>query len=156
MISVEVHDATAMTDLGRRLGAGLRAGDAVCLTGRLGAGKTTLTRGIAAGLGVTGPVSSPTFVISRRYPGRDVDLIHCDAYRLSEDDDFADVVPDAERAVTVIEWGSPVMTAISDSWLEVEIVRTTGAGDETRWVRCEGVGRDWAEARVRELLAEAP
>src|SRR5216110_2934670 len=73
-----------MRDLGRRLAALLRAGDLVILAGPLGAGKTTLVQGIGAGLGVRGPVTSPTFVIARVHPpltGGPA-LVHADAYRL--------------------------------------------------------------------------
>ena len=65
---VDAPDTDAMEAFGRRLAARLRAGDLVLLTGPLGAGKTTLTRGIGAGLGVRGPVQSPTFVLARTHP----------------------------------------------------------------------------------------
>src|SRR6201982_1229943 len=100
-----------MRFLGRRLAALLRAGDLVILAGPLGAGKTTLVQGIGAGLGVRGPVTSPTFVIARVHPaltGSGPALVHADAYRLgsfSEVDDL-DLDTGAGSAVTVVGWGT--------------------------------------------------
>jgi tRNA threonylcarbamoyladenosine biosynthesis protein TsaE len=97
--------------LGERIGSRLGAGDLVVLSGPLGAGKTVLTRGIARGLGVAGPVTSPTFVIAREHPptpgGRGVPLVHVDAYRLggaAELDDL-DIDTDLAAAAVVVEWG---------------------------------------------------
>ena len=84
LAEIQVPTAEQMRGLGRRLAALLRAGDLVVLTGPLGAGKTTLVRGIGQGLGVRGPVTSPTFVIARVHPsqGQGPALVHADAYRL--------------------------------------------------------------------------
>ena len=81
-MSWQLPDAAATRELGRRLAGVLRAGDLVVLTGDLGAGKTTLTQGIGAGLQVRGQVASPTFIIARAHPGPGPDLVHVDAYRL--------------------------------------------------------------------------
>ncbi|MDQ1615459.1 MAG: tRNA threonylcarbamoyladenosine biosynthesis protein TsaE, partial [Actinomycetota bacterium] len=83
-MEVAVATDADMRELGRRLAAVLRAGDLVLLSGELGAGKTTLTQGIGAGLGVRGAVTSPTFVIARLHPplGEGPALVHVDAYRL--------------------------------------------------------------------------
>src|SRR3954464_13430485 len=94
---------------GRQLAASLRAGDLVVLTGDLGAGKTTLTQGIGAGLGVRGPITSPTFVIARVHPseGDGPPLVHVDAYRLGSIAEVDDLDLDAslDDSVTVVEWG---------------------------------------------------
>src|SRR5258708_35995430 len=84
LAEIPVPTAARMRDLGRRLAALLRAGDLLVLSGPLGAGKTTLVQGIADGLGVRGPVTSPTFVIARTHPsvGAGPALVHADAYRL--------------------------------------------------------------------------
>lgn len=148
---VRVPDADAMEELGRAVAAQLQAGDALCLRGPLGAGKTTFTRGLVAGVGSAADVSSPTFVISRRYRGGRVDIVHCDAYRLTDDDDFVDIVADPESVVTVVEWGDPVMTAVADSWLEVDIERSLGMGDDVRTVRFAGQGPGWDDARMMRL-----
>lgn len=153
---VTVPDAEAMEALGRRIGRHLRAGDVVSLEGPLGAGKTTLTRGIAAGLGVTGTVASPTFVIARRHRGDRLELVHCDAYRVADGDELADVVGDLDEVVTVVEWGERVVPAVSDSWLEVEIMRAVGvsvdATGDARTVRLVGHGPDWENRDVASWL----
>src|ERR1051326_6228842 len=97
-----------MRDLGRRLAALLRAGDLVVLAGPLGAGKTALVQGIGAGLGVRGPVVSPTFVIARVHRGGRLPLVHVDAYRLRSLDEVDDLilVVDLADSVMVVEWGT--------------------------------------------------
>jgi len=136
-------DAATTMELGARLAAVLDPGDAVCLTGPLGAGKTTFTRGLAAGLGVHGDVASPTFVIARRHRGPRADLLHCDAYRVGGADEFTDLDLDPEGAVVVVEWGESVMAEISDSWLGIAIERGIGADDESRTLTVAGHGRRW-------------
>lgn len=148
-----------MAEFGRDLGAGLRAGDLLVLTGPLGAGKTTLTRGIGAGLGVRGPVQSPTFVIARTHPnlGDGPPLIHVDAYRLGEATLVDDLDLDVSRSVVVVEWGAGLVEELSDSRLEIVIERPTGASeasaagdddeldaDEPRTVTVRGIGPRWA------------
>src|SRR5205823_5898503 len=113
---------------GESLGRGLRAGDLVLLSGPLGAGKTVLTRGIAAGLGVSGRVSSPTFVIARVHPAghRGVSLVHVDAYRLGGDldqlDDL-DLDTDLESSAVVVEWGEGSAERLSEDYLLVRLDR---------------------------------
>lgn len=127
---------------GARLGALLRAGDLLVLTGDLGAGKTTLTQGIAVGLGVRGPITSPTFVIARVHPScvGGPDLVHVDAYRLAGFAELEDLDLDAalEEAVTVVEWGHGMAEQLSESYLEVTL-----RGYETRTVDLEGHGDRW-------------
>jgi len=138
---------------GKRLGRLLRAGDLVVLTGGLGAGKTTLTQGIGAGLGVRGPVTSPTFVIARVHPSTvgGPALVHVDAYRLGgalELDDL-DLDADVADSVTVVEWGHGVAERLADAYLEV--VLTAGA-DETRTLSLTGFGDRWSA----DLSASGP
>lgn len=131
---------------GERLGRVLRAGDLVVLVGPLGAGKTALTQGIGAGLGVAGAVTSPTFVISRVHrPAADggVPLVHVDAYRLGgvlEVDDL-DLDASVEDSVTVVEWGEGLVEQLSASRLEVRIDRRD---DDVREVTLVPRGGDWA------------
>jgi tRNA threonylcarbamoyladenosine biosynthesis protein TsaE len=135
-----------MRDLGRRLAALLRAGDLVILAGPLGAGKTTLVQGIGAGLGVRGPVTSPTFVIARVHPpmtGSGPALVHADAYRLgsfSEVDDL-DLDTDAGSAVTVVEWGTGLAEPLADDRLEITI--EPDQDGDVRMVRINGHGARW-------------
>jgi tRNA threonylcarbamoyladenosine biosynthesis protein TsaE len=136
----------AMRDLGRELAARLRAGDLVILTGPLGAGKTTLVQGIGEGLGVRGPVTSPTFVIARVHPalgGSGPSLVHADAYRLgsiSEVDDL-DLDADVASAVTVVEWGEGLAEGLAEDRLEISI--QPDQDGETRTVRLRGHGARW-------------
>jgi tRNA threonylcarbamoyladenosine biosynthesis protein TsaE len=135
-------------DFGRSLGRSLRAGDLVLLAGPLGAGKTTLTRGIADGLGVGGRVSSPTFVLARVHPAgpAGVPLVHVDAYRLGGDlsqlDDL-DLDTDLERSAIVVEWGEGAAERLSSDYL---VVRLDRREDDVREVTLEPHG-SWS-ARV--------
>ncbi|WP_256793688.1 tRNA (adenosine(37)-N6)-threonylcarbamoyltransferase complex ATPase subunit type 1 TsaE [Terrabacter sp. Ter38] len=150
----QVHWATTedTQDFGRRLGALLRGGDVLVLTGDLGAGKTTLTQGIAEGLGVRGPITSPTFVIARVHPslvGGPL-LVHVDAYRLGsalELDDL-DLDADLDASVTVVEWGAGLAEQLSDTRLELTI-----SGDDLRTARLLGVGDRWDD--VLDAVAPA-
>ncbi len=128
LLDTTVAGTDDMGALGARLAALLRAGDLVVLTGPLGAGKTTLTRGLGAALGARGQVSSPTFVLARTHPTTaGPDLVHVDAYRLSDPLELDDLDLDWDGAIVVVEWGRGFVDGISDSVLDVEIVRATGA-----------------------------
>lgn len=138
-----------MRAIGRELGEQLAAGTVVILTGPLGAGKTTITQGIADGLAVKGRVQSPTFTIVRTHkPGaRGIRLLHMDAYRLlgegvaesiapgeqlSRDDvldtlESLDIDADLDDAVLVAEWGRGVVEELADRVLDVEITRAVGS-----------------------------
>ncbi len=162
---VEVPEAEDMRALGTRLAGQLRAGDLLVLSGELGAGKTTFTQGLGAGLGVRGDITSPTFVISRVHPSEvgGPALIHVDAYRLggsadawAELDDL-DLDTDLEDAVTVVEWGEGIAEGLSDSRLEVRIVRALAdeAVDQDevdpRRVEITPVGPRWHDLSFAEL-----
>ncbi|GAA0957919.1 tRNA threonylcarbamoyladenosine biosynthesis protein TsaE [Virgisporangium aurantiacum] len=137
--------------LGSKLAQVLRAGDLVLLIGPLGAGKTALTQGIGAGLGVRAAVTSPTFVISRVHRDGRLPLVHVDAYRVGGRLELDDLDLDAsvEDSVTVVEWGEGIAEQLSDAYLEIHLDRLDGS-DETRVARLVGVGGDWAE-RVASL-----
>jgi tRNA threonylcarbamoyladenosine biosynthesis protein TsaE len=143
---MRIETDAGMRDLGRQLAKLLRAGDLVILAGPLGAGKTTLVQGIGQGLGVRGPVTSPTFVIARVHPvlsGAGPALVHADAYRLgsiSEVDDL-DLDTDATTAVTVVEWGAGLAEGLAEDRLEISIEPDL-AGD-VRTVRLIGHGARW-------------
>ncbi|MGY1857034.1 tRNA (adenosine(37)-N6)-threonylcarbamoyltransferase complex ATPase subunit type 1 TsaE [Modestobacter sp. SYSU DS0290] len=128
--------------LGRELAGLLRAGDLVVLAGPLGAGKTALTQGIGAGLGVRGPVTSPTFVLARVHRGGRVPLVHVDAYRLGGMADVDDLDLDAttDEAVTVVEWGHGLVEQLADEHLVVELDRRD---DDVRTARLVPVGAGW-------------
>jgi tRNA threonylcarbamoyladenosine biosynthesis protein TsaE len=136
-----------MHRLGVELAGQLRAGDLVLLVGDLGAGKTTLAQGIGAGLGVDGPVLSPTFVIARVHRGGRVPMVHVDAYRIGSVAEVDDLDLDAAVAdsVTLVEWGEGLVEGLSDDRLEVRISRSADAGDESRHVVVTPIGSRWAE-----------
>ena len=145
---VTVPTARDMRSLGERLAASLRAGDVVLLTGELGAGKTTLTQGIGAGLGVREPVTSPTFVLARVHPSLvgGVPLVHVDAYRLGGWEELADLDLETslDEAVTVVEWGGGLAEPLAGNRVEIEIRWTAPAGDEGRLVLWKAVGPRWS------------
>ena len=140
--------------LGERLGRGLRAGDVVVLSGPLGAGKTVLAKGIAAGMDVEGPITSPSYVLARvhhaRRPGRP-SMVHVDLYRLLDSDgdgggpadllaelDSLDLDTDLDDAVVVVEWGEGVAERLSERHLDVDLQRHPGDDTRTaawRWSR---------------------
>lgn len=148
----EIVSAADMEALGRAFGGVLRAGDLVVLTGPLGAGKTTLTRGIAAALHVRGPVQSPTFVIARTHPSLHggPSLVHVDAYRLGTDGELDDLDIDFERSVVIAEWAAPFAAAVADRWWEVEIDRGwSGTGVDTACGTAGGHVADMEDAAPR-------
>ncbi len=148
-----IENPDQMHELGLELGQALRAGDVLVLTGPLGAGKTTLTRGIGEGLGVRGPVTSPTFVLARTHPSlvEGPPLVHVDAYRLNSAVELDDLDIDFAHSVVVVEWGAGMLDGIVDSWLDVVIERPEGAqagelGEELiepRTVTLTGHGARW-------------
>lgn len=161
-----VGTAVEMRELGQRLAGLLRPGDLVVLSGPLGAGKTTLVQGIGLGLGVRGPVTSPTFVIARVHPntGPGPALVHADAYRLgsrAEVDDL-DLDADLDSSVTAVEWGEGLVEDLAQSRLQIEItMKPAGQDDadpaeaamEPRIVRLAGSGQRWEAAAESMILA---
>jgi tRNA threonylcarbamoyladenosine biosynthesis protein TsaE len=140
-----VLDTVADTQaFGKQLAQLLQPGDLVVLAGPLGAGKTALTQGIGAGLGVPGPVTSPTFVLARVHRGGRVPLVHVDAYRLASMADVDDLDLDAttDAAVTVVEWGHGLVEQLADEHLVVELDRRD---DDVRTARLVPVGPGWEQ-----------
>lgn len=136
MTLIEVATAADMHALGARLASRLRAGDVVVLSGPLGAGKTTLVQGLAAGMGVRGAVTSPTFVIARVHRGAagGPDLVHVDAYRLGGRLELDDLDLDAslDTSVTVVEWGEGLAELLVERPLVVRIGRPDPESDLRR------------------------
>ncbi|NEC12957.1 tRNA (adenosine(37)-N6)-threonylcarbamoyltransferase complex ATPase subunit type 1 TsaE [Streptomyces sp. SID8014] len=168
-LRLTVDSPEAMRRLGLRLAGVLRPGDLVLLSGELGAGKTTLTRGLGEGLGVRGAVTSPTFVIARVHPSLTGGpaLVHVDAYRLAggldemEDLDLDVSLPDS---VVVVEWGDGKVEELSASRLHVRIDRAAGDElpggaaeapdtDDVRLVTVGGVGERWTGGALDGLRA---
>jgi tRNA threonylcarbamoyladenosine biosynthesis protein TsaE len=153
-LTVRLPQAADTIELGRRLGGVLRAGDLVLIAGPLGAGKTVLAKGIADGLGVSGRVSSPTFIIAREHRpapgGRGVPLVHVDAYRLGGHlDELDDLDLDTElvEAAVVVEWGEGMAERLSEDHL---LIRLDRHDDEVRLATVIPHGswqaRDWRRA----------
>ena len=136
VLEVDLADLAHTRAAAHALAPLLTAGDLLLLSGELGAGKTTFTRALGEGLGVREGVISPTFVLSRVHPNLPdgtrpggPDLVHVDAYRLSsaEELDDLDLEFSLEKSVTVIEWGRGKAEHLSDSRLELDFTRLTGA-----------------------------
>ncbi len=119
-----VHSETEMLKYGEKLGRTLKAPVIIELLGDVGVGKTTLTRGIARGLGVTTEVTSPSFTLSKEYAGKKYHLIHYDFYRLSDpgimSEDLAEAISDPQ-AITIIEWGQSVQNVLPKERKTIDI-----------------------------------
>lgn len=138
--TAELASAEATIALGARLGADLRAGDVVVLSGPLGAGKTVLAKGIAQAMDVDGPVTSPTYVLARVHPARQEGrpaMVHVDVYRLLDPGhsaagadllaelDSLDLDTDLEDAVVVVEWGEGLAERLSERHLDIRLERAS-------------------------------
>jgi len=141
MTTLTVESPERMAELGALIATRLSAGDLVLLNGDLGAGKTTLTRAIGDALGIRGTVTSPTFVLARTHPRLEASpaavapddaapLVHVDAYRLGSAVELDDLDIDFDSSIVVVEWGAGLLDGVSESWLNIDIARPTGAGEE--------------------------
>ncbi len=146
----EIKSPEQMHELGIRLAKVLRAGDLVLLNGPLGAGKTTLTRGIGEGLGASGTVQSPTFVLARTHKtAAGPKLVHVDAYRLGSAMELDDLDIDFANSIVVVEWARDYVDGIADHWLTVNINRE--AEDESRLVEIVGSGARWEGVEIAPI-----
>ncbi len=158
---LEASTPDEMHELGLKLARLLEAGDLVVLTGPLGAGKTTLTRGVGEGLTAIGNVSSPTFVIARTHKRKDGGpvLVHVDAYRLGGPLELDDLDIDYENSIVLVEWGKGMTDDLVESWLEIVIERERAvehnADDsevaDPRKVSIMGYGPRWANVTLGEV-----
>jgi tRNA threonylcarbamoyl adenosine modification protein YjeE len=129
-----IESPEKMHEFGIQLARHLRAGDMVLLNGPLGAGKTTLTRGIGEGIGALGTVQSPTFVLARTHKTTTgPKLVHVDAYRLGSALELDDLDIDFANSIVVVEWARDYVDGIAESWLEIQINRESE--DDSRLVR---------------------
>ncbi|XCB30563.1 tRNA (adenosine(37)-N6)-threonylcarbamoyltransferase complex ATPase subunit type 1 TsaE [Arcanobacterium hippocoleae] len=166
-IKIEVPTAEQIQAVGAEFGRCARGGDLLMLNGPLGAGKTTMTQGIARGLGIGAKVSSPTFVIAQNYTGaHGVDLVHVDAYRLEslEELDALDLDTSLDVSLTVVEWGEGKAEVLSADRVELQIKRPEGSaagldpedlyGDAPRTLIAEAYGVRGTEYLTSVLLTE--
>lgn len=132
----------------------LRAGDAVVLTGELGAGKTTFAQGVARGLGIEDQVSSPTFTLIKEYAGI-LGLAHIDVYRLDMVQDVVDLGLEELGGgddVLLVEWGDTIEELLPDERLRVELMTDDAAGEGVRSISISATGHGWGD-RFAELEA---
>ncbi|ANC31141.1 tRNA (adenosine(37)-N6)-threonylcarbamoyltransferase complex ATPase subunit type 1 TsaE [Isoptericola dokdonensis] len=167
-VTIDLPEADTTRALGAALAGVLRAGDLVILTGDLGAGKTTLTQGLGAALGIRGQVASPTFIVAREHPPlpredgtRGPALVHVDAYRLGSLDelDALDLDSSLDESVTVVEWGRGLAEALTEDRLEIDLQRPRGGDVDTenpeagtRHATLRAVGDRWAGVDLSALL----
>jgi tRNA threonylcarbamoyl adenosine modification protein YjeE len=143
----EISNPEQMHKLGIAIASRLQAGDLLLLNGELGAGKTTLTRGIGEGLGAAGTVQSPTFVLARTHrTEKGPKLVHVDAYRLGSAMELDDLDIDFPNSIVVVEWARDFVEGISDNWLTINIDRSFE--DEHRLVEIEGHGDRWKGLQI--------
>lgn len=158
LATLSIPNEDVMHEFGIRLAAVLAPGDLVLLTGPLGAGKTTLTRGVGEGLGVIGTVASPTFVIARTHKRQNSDgpLVHVDAYRLGSPAEFDDLDIDFENSIVLVEWARGFADELTDSWLDIEIERDHTGASEVRTVTITGFGERFNSDASRQQYAALP
>jgi len=150
MVMIHTSSPEETLHLGQLLAALLKAGDVVCLCGDLGAGKTLLTKGIAAGLGVTEDVTSPTFTVLQVYEAKPP-IYHFDLYRLEHADELMDIGFDefvSGSGIAIIEWADKFSDFMPEEYLRIEIMH--GATPETRTIQVQPQGNRY-ESLVEEL-----
>lgn len=141
-----IEDERQMQVFGQKLAGLLSKGDLVLLNGSLGAGKTTMTRGIGKELKVKGTIQSPTFVLARTHETESgIPFVHVDAYRLGSAVELDDLDIDFENAIVVIEWPRDFTQGVSENWLEVELIRDRES--DARMVKVSGFGK-WKDREI--------
>jgi tRNA threonylcarbamoyl adenosine modification protein YjeE len=150
LAKLQISTAEDMHEFGSKLAGILKAGDLVILTGPLGAGKTTFTRGVGEGLQAIGNVSSPTFVIARTHKreNSEVPLVHVDAYRLNSVHEFDDLDIDIDHSIVLVEWGRGFAEELAESWLDIEIGRDHTGESDQRDVTITAHGSRFENARL--------
>ena len=143
----QIQNPEQMHQLGLAIAKVLKSGDLLLLNGPLGAGKTTLTRGIGEGLGASGTVQSPTFVLARTHrTAVGPKLVHVDAYRLNSALELDDLDIDFANSIVVVEWARDYIDGIAEHWLLVDINRDSE--DESRLVAISGFGQRWEGVEI--------
>lgn len=129
-------------ELGKRLGAEAKPGQVYCLDGDLGVGKTVFTQGFARGLGITGPVNSPTFTIVQQYEEGRLPLYHFDVYRIGDISEMDEIGYEDcfyGSGVSLIEWSELIEELLPERAVHVTIEKDLERGFDFRWIRVEGL-----------------
>ncbi len=142
-MKLTINSAEQMENFGEKLAGLLRPGDLVLLAGPLGAGKTTLTRGIGKGLSAEGTIQSPTFVLARTHRIPSGKLVHVDAYRLSSAVELDDLDIDFENSIVIVEWARDYLAGFTENYLSIEIDRSLD--NEVRQLTITPYGNRWKE-----------
>lgn len=146
---LKIDSPEQMEKLGEKLAKLVKLGDLVLLSGALGAGKTTLTRGLGRALGAEGTIQSPTFVLARTHKIPTGKLVHVDAYRLSSALELDDLDIDFENSIVVVEWARDFLDGYAESYLSLEIDRASE--DESRMVEISAIGPRWEAVELASL-----
>jgi tRNA threonylcarbamoyladenosine biosynthesis protein TsaE len=144
MLRAATKSADDTRDLAAHVASVARVGDVLLLTGDLGAGKTTFTQGFGRALGVDQQITSPTFTLVHQYPGRDVELVHADMYRLERLHEIVDLaLPELidKGGIAVVEWGEAAAPVLPQEYLQVRV--EFGEADDDRAFAFEAVGASW-------------
>lgn len=158
MLVARTHAVAETQALAGALAPLVRAGDLLLLSGDLGAGKTAFTQGLGRALGVTDPITSPTFTLANEYEGARLLVHHLDVYRMESmaevfDVDLPDLLDD-DDAMVVIEWGEAIVASVPADYLAVELL--LGEGDDERVLQLRGVGPSWARRWAQVEAALTP
>ena len=145
MINIETHSFEETVEFGKKLGATLKAGDIICLTGDLGTGKTALTNGIAKSLGIDSYITSPTFTLVNEYEGK-LPLYHFDVYRITDSEEMFDLGFEEYingEGITIIEWGEQIKDILPEEIINIKIVKNLNKGFDVREISVEFIGEKY-------------
>ena len=138
---IETHSAEETYELGKKIGQNAKPGQIYCLTGDLGVGKTVFTQGLAAGLGITEPVNSPTFTILQIYEEGRIPLYHFDVYRIEEIEEMEEIGYEEYfdgAGVCLIEWANLIEEILPKEHIRIMIEKDLLSGFDYRTIRIEG------------------
>ena len=139
-MKIETFSAEETYKIGEQMGRKAKAGDVICLIGDLGVGKTVFTQGFAAGLGITEPVSSPTFTIVQTYDEGRIPFYHFDVYRIGDEDEMFDIGFDEYvdgDGVCLIEWAELIKGIIPENAVSIKITKDLSKGLDYRKIEVE-------------------
>ncbi|MGN0203998.1 MAG: tRNA (adenosine(37)-N6)-threonylcarbamoyltransferase complex ATPase subunit type 1 TsaE [Coprococcus sp.] len=142
-MTIETFCAEETYQTGKKMGESAKPGDVVCLVGDLGVGKTVFTQGFAAGLGITEPVSSPTFTIVQTYDEGRMPFYHFDVYRIGDVEEMEEIGFDDYifgEGVSLIEWANLIEEILPECYKTVRIEKVLEKGFDYRLIRIEEGG----------------